>query len=94
MAETITIQETTQADVSDHYVGVGNIWERDLEGPDGRVEARMSARIFVFDPHNEKEWDVTAIVGTEIALNGVVWKLTLMDEGEQGPGYVVLERKE
>jgi hypothetical protein len=89
----LPITETTQAHQAGVDIGVGSIWDRDLPGPDGSVEARMSARLFLYDESSGREWDVTAIVGTKLQLPDGLWRVTAIDEGtDDRRGYVVLER--
>ncbi len=66
--KTVTITETTNMEISDHYVAPGNIGPRDLPDKDGVVTPKVSVRVAFMDKSTKKEWSETRPGRTRLAL--------------------------
>lgn len=91
MGETFRLRETTNPTLSDHMVGIGNIFERELPGQDGLVRERMSASLSIFEPASGDEWDLKVAVGDSVTLGEDVYRVLSIEEGSTGPGWLTLE---
>jgi hypothetical protein len=91
MAETIRIQENTQAQVGSHLVGVGNVFERELDEGGTRVR-RMSARLAVFDPVTEAERAEIVRAGSTLVLGSERFRVSAVDPGSGEVGSVTLQK--
>ncbi len=86
------IVETTNPSFGKMHVGVGNIFERELPGADGKMEKRMSAKVDTFDTETKEEQSHTVIVGTELTLGKEHYRVTAVDYGKDAPGTITLKR--
>ena len=67
-------------------VGMGNIWERDFELPDGGNERSLSCKLFPADDES-----LVVRVGTEVTIGGAQYKVVAIDENPPDTlGHVVL----
>ncbi len=84
--------ETAVGEISDVRVGVGNIWEDDIVGPDGEtVRASRATLSFMFEDEAQ-DFDRRVAAGDEVSVNDELWRVVGVHEPETGLGTVTLER--
>jgi hypothetical protein len=88
----LSIRETTQQTLSDHLVGVGNIWERELPDKDGVVASRMSASLSITSTATSETRHEKVFAGSLVELGDDTYCVTQVQEGSSGPGMVVLRK--
>lgn len=87
-----TIAETTNPEIEGQQVGVADIFERDLAGPDGIVAKRRSAFVAIYDPISKVDEHHIVIVGAVLQIGAVHYRVRDIDVGDDAPGWLVLER--
>lgn len=88
----LTIRETTQAAIGDHFVGVGNIWERDLPDDAGVIAPRLSAHVFVAEQTSSDSQRHTVTVGSTLPVGNAEYRVINIDEGHGELGSVTVRR--
>ncbi len=90
--ETTSIRETTQVELAGHLVGVGNIFEDDEE--DARAGSRtvLRATLSIQDQASGREWRKRVAEGETVSLGAARFRVEEIEEGETGPGRVVMRR--
>ena len=92
VTETIRIRETTQHALSGHLVAVGNIFERELPGPDGVVAERLSANLEIRPEGGGPTTNQKVIVGSIVTIGGDRYRVESIEEGDEQPGALTLGR--
>ncbi|HET8671138.1 MAG TPA: hypothetical protein VFM05_11075 [Candidatus Saccharimonadales bacterium] len=90
--EDITIRETTQAEISGHLVGVGNIWEQERPDNEGVIALRLSATLAIYDLASQQERSERVSVGSEVSLGADSYSVVNIEEGHSEPGSLTLRR--
>jgi hypothetical protein len=88
----ITIRETTQAQLSGHLVGVGNIWERDLPDDRGVIAPRLSASLSIEEIASREARSEKVFVGSVLSLGADRYAVVNVEEGESEPGSITLRK--
>ena len=86
------IDETTNPQIGTHEVGVSNLFDRELPGPDGVVAMRKGAAISVYDRETKKEEHHKVTIGTVIPIGNTSYRVVAIEYGHVGPGWIILER--
>lgn len=91
----IEICEPCVGTIGDYSIGVGNIWERSLPGPDGVVAKRPSAMLSIWRPGGDGgvEQHLTVAPGSEIKLGEETYRVIDVDMPPSKPGSVRLQKK-
>ena len=89
-SDTLTITENTVGTVSNHQVGVSNIWARDLADETGVVASRISANVAIRNPASKEERSQKVFQGSVLTLGGDRWLVTRVDEGRASPGSITV----
>jgi len=76
--------------LSGHEVAVGNIWERELPGPDGTLASRMSAIVSVLHRETGEEWTMTVVEGDTIVLRRDVYLVGSIEAARDSRGTMTL----
>lgn len=89
------ICETCVGTLEGVRVGVSNIWARRLAGPDGVVREQPAAQLTLWrdEPAGAKASDagtVTVVVGSRVAIGGVVYEVVAIDDPRDQPGSIVV----
>jgi hypothetical protein len=90
--EVLRFRETTNPTLSDHQVGISNIFERDLPDAKGVVAPRLSAVLVIFDPATKQSRRETVATGTTVAIGADRYCVVGVEEGKSGPGWVSLRK--
>lgn len=90
--EVLRFRETTNPTVSDHQVGISNIFERDLPDAKGVVGPRISAVLVIFDPATRQSRRETVATGSTVAIGADRYCVVSVEEGKNGPGWVSLRK--
>lgn len=93
-SDVISIGETTQSTISGQWVGVSNIFERDIPDERGVIEARLSANVTVHDPNSKLTRDEKVIVGSVVLIGVDRYKIIGIEAGEMTPGKIVIQKSE
>ncbi|HLO86231.1 MAG TPA: hypothetical protein VK203_14655 [Nostocaceae cyanobacterium] len=88
----ITIQENTQAKISNYFVGVGNIWEREQPDAQGVIAPRMSATLAISELNSEQTRHEEVFVGSLISLGSDRYCVVNVDEGNSTPGTLTMRK--
>lgn len=88
----LTIRETTQPALSGYWVGVGNIWERDLPDEQGIVAPRLSAALAIHDPASGQTRHEKVFAGSILTLGADRYLVVSVEEGDAIPGAITLRR--
>ncbi len=78
-------------DRTTHRVGVSNIWERTLAGPDGVNRKQPAGQLSIWKEGEEVRHE-TVVVGTMVTIAGVVYEVVVIDCPQSGPGSIALLR--
>ncbi len=85
------IGETCVGTIEGHRVGVSNLWERSLAGPDGVVRTQPAGRLSIWKD-SEPGRDELVVVGTRITIGGVVYEVVMIDCPAKAPGSIALRK--
>src|SRR5262245_33762548 len=66
--EPMTFRETTQPDLAGYYVGISNIFERDLPDDKGVIAPRMSANLTITNPKTDESRYEKVFAGNVITI--------------------------
>jgi hypothetical protein len=88
----LTIRETTQPEISNHAVGVANIFERELPDAAGVVARRLSAQLVISASGSQDVRRETVYAGSVIVLGADRYCVVDLEEGTTGPGALTLEK--
>jgi hypothetical protein len=88
----LRLRETTSSPVSNHQVGISNIFQRDLADAQGIVAPRMSAVLVIFDPVTSQLRRETVVTGSVVAIGADLYSVVSVEEGKRIPGWVSLRR--
>ncbi len=86
--------ETTNPTIEGFHVGIGNIWARDLPGPNGEPnQPRPSAMLSIYDPKLDK---VVArpivVVGSVIPIGAAKYQVLEIFVGKASPGWLTVQK--
>lgn len=87
----IGICETCVGTLEEHRVGVSNLWERSLAGPDGVVRLQPSAQLSIWR-EGEPSRNELVVVGTRVTLGNVSYEVVMIDMPPNAPGSIALRR--
>lgn len=90
-AGAIAICETCVGTLEGHRVGVANLWERSLAGPDGVVRKQPSAQLSIWREGEPSRHELV-VVGTRLTLGGVSYEVVMIDLPPHEPGSIALRR--
>ncbi|MBK7399142.1 MAG: hypothetical protein IPJ34_23355 [Myxococcales bacterium] len=85
------ICETCVGTLEGHRVGVSNLWERSLAGPDGVVRKQPSAQLSIWRDGEPSRHEFV-VVGTRLTLGGVSYEVVMIDLPPHEPGSIALRR--
>lgn len=88
----LTIRETAQPALSGYWVGVGNIWERELPDEQGIIAPRLSASLMIRDPASGQTRHEKVFTGNILTLGADRYLVVSVEEGDAAPGAIVLRR--
>ena len=86
----VEIVETTNVELTDHQVAVGNILERELPDKTGATAMRMSAVLSIMDCGTLEEWSKTVIEGDSLFLGSQVYLVASIEAGDHSRGTLTL----
>lgn len=91
----IEICEPCVGTIGEYSIGVGNIWERDLAGPEGVVKKRPSAMLSIWRQDSEagSERHETVVAGSEVQLGAETYRVIEVDYTRGKPGSIRLQKK-
>lgn len=92
MSDEITIRETTQPTLSDHLIGVSNIWERELADPTGVIKSRLSASLSISNLASKQIRIEKVFAGSVISLGIDRYCVASVEEGKSTPGSITLRK--
>jgi hypothetical protein len=90
--ETLTLRETTNPTLSEHQVGISNIFERDLPDASGAIAPRLSAVLVIFDPKTNQTRRETVIANSVVAIGGERYCILGLEEGKSSPGSITVRK--
>jgi hypothetical protein len=90
--ERLNIRETTQPEISNHLVGVANIFERELPDASGTVARRVSAQLVISAPGSDDIRRETVYAGSIVSIGSDRYCVVAVDEGTSAPGSLTLEK--
>lgn len=88
--ETTSIRETTQVELAGHLVGVGNIFEDEEEDAQDGSSAVLRATLSIQDRASGREWHERVAEGETVSLGAARFRVEEIEEGETGPGRLVM----
>jgi hypothetical protein len=88
----IELRETTNTPLSGHFVGVGNIWARDLPDDEGVVSSRMSATLAIFDPASQQLRHEEVFAGNVVSLGADRYRVVRVEASGSAPGAITLRK--
>jgi hypothetical protein len=86
------IEETTVGTISNHLVGVSNIWEWEIPDDKGVIAPRLSANISIQDITTKRSWEEKAFAGKVISLGSDRYCVVQVKYGESSSGSVTLRK--
>jgi hypothetical protein len=90
--ETLTLRETTNPTLSEHQVGISNIFERDLPDASGAVASRLSAVLVIFDPKTKQTRRETVIADGVVTIGADRYCVVKLEEGKSAPGSITVRK--
>jgi len=87
----IDICENCVGQVEEYSVGVSNIWDRELAGPDGVTKKQPAGQLSIWKEGEEVRHE-TVVVGTKLTIAGVVYEVVVIDNPKGDPGSIALLR--
>jgi hypothetical protein len=92
MSNEIAIRETTQPTLSEHLVGVSNIWERELPDDAGVIAPRLSANLSILNLASKQSRVEKVFAGSVFLLGTDRYYVVNVEEGKSGPGLITLRK--
>jgi hypothetical protein len=92
MGDEITIRETAQPILSDHLVGVSNIWERELADTTGVIKSRLSASLSISNLTSKQIRIEKVFAGSAISIGSDRYCVASVQEGNLTPGSIALRK--
>lgn len=93
MNQTIVITETTQASILHYWVGVSNIWARDLPNLKGVIASRLSANVTIFDLNTKKDHNQKVFTGSVLLLDTQKYQIVDVTESNGSTlGSITLQK--
>jgi len=91
----IEICEPCVGTIGAYRLGVGNIWERDIAGPDGVVARRPAAMVSIWTDATDAggERHLTVVPGSEVVLGDETYRVIEVDNPPGKPGSIRLQKK-
>jgi hypothetical protein len=86
------LRETTNPTLSDHQVGISNIFERDLADATGTVAPRLSAVLVIFDPASKQSRRETVIADSVVTIGRDRYCVVSIEEGTSQPGSISIRK--
>jgi len=90
--EILTLRETTNPTLSDHQVGISNIFERDLPDASGVVAPRLSAVLVIFDPATKQSRRETVMADSVVTIGSDRYCVLSLEEGKAQPGSISVRK--
>jgi hypothetical protein len=90
MSEVQRFQETTKPTLSGMWVGIGNIFERELPDANGVVASRMSAVLAIMSRDSDEVRHDTVAVDTVVGIGPDRYCIVSIEEGKKKPGWISL----
>ena len=90
--DVLTLRETTNPTLSDHQVGISNIFERDLPDASGVVGPRLSAVLVIFDPATKQSRRETVAADSVVTIGADRYCVVGLQEGKSQPGSISLRK--
>jgi hypothetical protein len=91
ISDEIVIQETTVGTISNHAVGVSNIFEREIPNDKGVIASRMSATLSILDIASEQTSREEVFAGSVISLGSDRYCVVNVEYGNSS-GSVTLRK--
>jgi hypothetical protein len=93
MADNVmTFQETTNPTLSDHEVGISNIFERELPDAGGNIAKRLSAVLVIFDPASQQSRRETVAVDSVVTIGTDRYCVVGLQAGTGQPGSISMRK--
>jgi hypothetical protein len=86
------LRETTNPTLSDHQVGISNIFERDLPDASGTVGPRLSAVLVIFDPATKQSRRETVTADSVVTIGHDRYCVVSLEEGKAQPGSISIRK--
>lgn len=90
VAAEVTITETTVADLAGLRLGVGNVWDDDFTGPDGRPTRGPTAMLAISDEAGKTLHRERVHAGSEVSAGGHRFRIQSVHAPENGLGSVTV----
>lgn len=90
----MTITETTITEVAGLRVGVGNVWEAEFVGPDGRPTRGPTAMVSFADDAGQDLHRERVHAGSELVVAGRRYRIEAVNAPENARGSVTITATE
>ena len=92
MKDVLRLRETTQHQLSEHYVGIGNILRRELPDSNGVLARRLSAELAIYNDSTKEDRDEIVMVGTIVSIGADRYCVVDLEEDPNSRGWVSLRK--
>jgi hypothetical protein len=90
--DVMTFRETTNPTLSDHQVGISNIFERELADANGVKAQRLSASLTIFDPATKQSRKEIVAADSVVTIGPDRYCVVSVDEGKNQPGSISIRK--
>jgi len=90
--DVMTFKETTNPTLSDHQVGISNIFERELADAKGVKAQRVSASLTIFDPATKQSRKEIVAADSIVAIGNDRYCVVSVVEGKNQPGSISIRK--
>lgn len=88
MSEVLRFKESTKPTLSGMWVGIGNIYARELPDANGVVASRMSAELAIKSPSSEDVRHETVAADSIVKIGEDRYCVVSVEEGKRQPGWI------
>lgn len=90
--ETMTFKETSNQTLSEHQVGISNIFERELADANGVKARRVSASLTIFDPATKQSRKEIVAADSVVTIGPDKYCVVSVSEGKNQPGSISIRK--
>lgn len=90
--DVMTFTQGANPTVSDHHVGISNIFDRELPDAGGTVASRASAVLVIFDPAKQTTRRETVIANSIVAIKDDRYCVVAITHGRGERGTISLRK--